>query len=39
MRRLLEGDEEGAYFKVREVIHMKFENFVIFSLQITNNYH
>ena len=35
-RRLKEG---GAYFKVRGVIHMKFQNIVIFSFQITiNNY-
>ena len=31
---LNEGD---AYFKVKEIIHMKFQNFVIFSFQITIN--
>ena len=35
--RLKEG---GTYFKKRRVIHMKFENFVIISFQITiNNNH
>ena len=34
--RLKEG---GAYFKVKGIITMKFQNFVIFSFQITmNNY-
>ena len=27
----------GAYFKVREIIHMKFTNFVIFVFWITPN--
>ena len=31
--------EGGPYFKAREIIHMKFQNLKIFSLQITNNYH
>ena len=32
--------EGGAYFKVRGIILMKFQNFIIFSFQITiNNYH
>ena len=29
---LKKGD---AYFKVREIIHMEFQNFVIFSFQVT----
>ena len=32
VRRLKEG---GAYFKVRQIVHMKFQIFVIFSFQIT----
>ena len=36
-RRLKEGD---VYFKVRRVIHLKIQNFVIASFQITINiYH
>ena len=32
--------EVGAHFKVREIIHMKFQNFVILSFQVTiNNCH
>ena len=32
--------EGSPYLKVREIIHMKFQNFVKFSFQITiNNYH
>ena len=30
----------GAYFKVRGIIHKKFQNFVVFSFQIAlNEYH
>lgn len=33
-------EREGAYFKAREIIHMKSQNFTIFFLQIAiNNYH
>ena len=28
----------GAYFKIRGIIHMEFQNIVIFIFQITNNY-
>lgn len=36
-RRLQEG---GAYFKVREIIHIKFQNLVILSFKTTiNNYY
>ena len=32
--------EDGAYFKVRTAIHMKFPDFVIFFFQITiSSYH
>ena len=32
--------KRGAFFKIREIIHMKFQNSVIFSFQITIfNYH
>ena len=27
--------EGGAYFKVRQIIHVKFQNFIIFSFQVT----
>lgn len=34
---LKEGD---AYFKLRGIIHLKFQNFIVFSFKITlNNYH
>ena len=29
--------EGGSYFKERGIIHIKFENFVIFFLKITKN--
>ena len=30
----------GVYFKVRESIHVKYLNFVVFSFQVTiNNFH
>ena len=32
--RLKEG---GAYFKERGIIHLKFQNFVIFLLKVTKN--
>ena len=32
--------EWGAYFKVKGILHLKFQSLVIISLQITiNNYH
>ena len=34
VRHLLEG---GTHFKVNGNIHMKFQNFVIFSFQTTSN--
>ena len=37
VRRLKQG---GAYFEVREIMHVKFPDFAVFSSQVTiNNYH